>query len=133
MSSGSHTSGASSRSQLNPPETARVRMRDAPPDRVRGRWAPTGRCWVLQRLPEDNGKRRKLMSDAAERFRMSDTAEESSGERLLQEAKTGALRERMREHLSVHDSPDEFKQLRSEVTMGKDLSTTVVEDRNGRV
>lgn len=66
---------------------------------------------------------------------MSDTADdlETAGRRILDEAKTSGLRERMRNHLATHESPDEFKAFRRTVASGTPLSEAVDENRDERV
>ncbi|MFC6940871.1 hypothetical protein ACFQE8_13025 [Salinirubellus sp. GCM10025818] len=66
---------------------------------------------------------------------MSDTADdlETAGRWLLDEAKTSGLRERMRDHLATHESPDDFKAFRRTVASGTSLSETVDEGRDERV
>lgn len=66
---------------------------------------------------------------------MSDTADDldTAGRRLLDEARTGGLRKRMRSHLDAHESPDDLKSFRRTVASGLPLSEAVDEGRDERV
>ena len=66
---------------------------------------------------------------------MSDTADDIdlAGRRLLDEAKTSGLRDRMRNHLATHESPDDFKAFRRTVASGTPLSEAIDEGRDERV
>ncbi|MFD1647135.1 hypothetical protein [Haloarchaeobius litoreus] len=65
---------------------------------------------------------------------MSDTADdpEFDGRRVLDKAKTGALRRRMREFVSDRNEAD-LKELRRAVREGDDLSEIVRADRDERL
>lgn len=66
---------------------------------------------------------------------MSDTTDDldAAGRRLLDEAKTGSLRERMRDHLVANEVPDDLKTLRRTAAKGVPLSELVDEGRDERV
>lgn len=66
---------------------------------------------------------------------MSDTTDdlEAAGRRLLDESKTGDLRERMRDHLATHELPEDLEALRRTVARGDPLSEVVEEGRDERV
>ncbi len=66
---------------------------------------------------------------------MSDTADDldAAGRRLLDEARTGSLRERMRNHLATNESPEDLKAFRRTVASGDPLSEVVDEGRDERV
>lgn len=65
---------------------------------------------------------------------MSDTSDEIGfrGRQLLNKSKTNPLRERMKTFLEQHERAD-LKQLRSQVSAGKDLSEIVEDDREERL
>ena len=66
---------------------------------------------------------------------MSDTTDDldTAGRRLLDEAKTGSLRERMRDHLVANEVPDDLEALRRTAASGVPLSELVDEGRDERV
>lgn len=66
---------------------------------------------------------------------MSDTTDDldAAGRRLLDEAKTGSLRERMRDHLVANEVPDDLETRRRTAATGVPLSELVDEGRDERV
>jgi hypothetical protein len=65
----------------------------------------------------------------------SDTADDpdAAGRRLLDEARTGSLRERMRNHLGVNDPPEDVEAFRKSVESEAPLSNLVCEERGDQV
>jgi hypothetical protein len=76
-----------------------------------------------------------VLPTAARHQCMSDTTDDldAAGRRLMDEARTGSLRERMRSYLAAHESPADLKAFRQTVTSGDPLSDVVDEGRDERV
>jgi hypothetical protein len=76
-----------------------------------------------------------VLPDALPGSPVSDTTDDldAAGRRLLDEARTGSLRERMRDHLAASEAPDDLVAFRRAVGSGPPLSDVVDEERDERV
>jgi len=75
-----------------------------------------------------------VLPAALPRSTVSDTTDDlDAGRRLLDEAETDSLRERMRDHLAASEVPEDLKTLRRTAASGVPLSELVDEGRDERV
>ena len=107
-----------------PPEPVGVVIRPGQPARA-VRWisGPSG-----SRFPKT------VLRTALRTVGISDTTDDpdKAGRRLLDEVRTGGLRDRMRSHLAAHESPVDLNSFRRTVASGDSLSEVVDEGRDER-